>query len=374
MNILSYIHVHRLPNPTGVGRVIDQLLNCHVKNFDHRHRMLIEADAYDRVYNQLNDSWRQMPYIPLPRNGSFQQAKWVYFNRPPAEDYWADVDMVYCPAESYVPTRKAGLVCTIHDVAGFEPDLYPDCLARKWQNWKWSRLFNRIGRHADAVVTVSAFSASRIAEFFPALENKLHVVHNAPHQLFGLPYSAELDQEVDILSGGDPYILLPGGLSLRKNAALALKVIPLLAEKLPGVKLIVAGSNNAVYTNQLSAGQNDHVVLAGYVSDELLNALYQRASAVWFPSRYEGFGMPVIEAMVAGAPVVASHAASIPEVTADAALLCGVDDVQAHVDALCSIIESDLTRNELCTKSRSRAKYFTWESSAQDLEIVFKSL
>ena len=128
-----------------------------------------------------------------------------------------------------------------------------------------------------------------------------------------------------------------------------------------------------LYVCRCASGSMD-VVLSGYVSDGLLNALYQRAAVVWFPSRYEGFGMPVIEAMAAGAPVVASKASSIPEVVGDAALLCGVDDAAGHVEAIRSLIDSEEARREICERSNTRAKQFTWTKSAQQLEQLFQSL
>ncbi|MDH3981792.1 MAG: glycosyltransferase family 4 protein, partial [Kiritimatiellaceae bacterium] len=261
---------------------------------------------YNNVYMQLDDYWKSISFIPHSHIMSWQQAQWVLHNKPLAEDFWAETDVVYCPAESFVPTKKAKLICTIHDVAGFEESLYPNSADRRWHCFKWRILFRCMARQADAVVTVSEFSASRIAYFFPELENRLHVIHNAPHEDFGAELAPGLIQEVDRLTGGDPYILLPGGLSLRKNAEVVLEAVPRLAAKLPGVKLIIAGYNDKFYVERLQQVDAKNVVLANYVSDEFLNALYQQADAVWFPSRYEGFGMPVIEAMTAGAPVVAS--------------------------------------------------------------------
>ncbi len=374
MNILSYIHVHRFPNPTGVGRVIDQLLRSHIEGFDHRHRMLVEARIYDHVYRQLGDFWKCVSFIPYSGNTTFQQARWICKDRPQAESYWPDVDIIYCPAESYVPTAKARLVCTIHDVAGFEEGLYPFNQKRRWQCLKWRYLFKRMEEHADAIVTVSEFSASRIAHFFPAMASKLHVIHNAPHPVFGSNTTVNQDEEVRQISGGAPYILIPGGLSLRKNAALILEALPLLAKELPDFKLVISGMNDPSCQRRLNAIEEKNVVLPGYVSDGLLNALYQNATVVWFPSRYEGFGMPVIEAMAVGAPVVAGNASSIPEVVGDAALLCGVDDVNEHVEAIQSLVDSNQLRREMCKQSNDRVRKYTWASSAQQLEHLFQSL
>jgi glycosyltransferase involved in cell wall biosynthesis len=375
VNILSYIHIHRLPNPSGVGRVIDQLLTSHARRYPAScHRMLVDGALYDDVYMDLGDHWKTASFIPHSPSTSWQQAMWVMRNKPVAECYWDDVDIVYCPAESYVPTSRAKLVCTIHDVAGFEEGLYPNDRHKQAHCLKWRILFKSIARYADAVVTVSNFSASRIAHFFPDLESKLSVVYNAPHTVFGSPSSIDLEQQVDGIAGGAPYILVPGGLSLRKNAGLIIKAIPRIAEAMPEVKVVVAGSNDSEYVRQLGVAGASNVILPGYVSDELLNTLYQKAEVVWFPSRYEGFGMPVIEAMVAGAPVVSSTAASIPEVVEDAALLCDMDDPAAHVEAIRSLVSSPSKTDEMRAKSREQAKRYTWSAAAGQLETLFQSL
>lgn len=375
MNILSYIHIHRLPKPSGVGRVIDQLLRTHSALYPEAyHRMLVEKGLYDSTYIKLSDYWKMESFIPHSSKTSWQQAMWIWRSTPCAEDYWKKVDLVYCPAESYVPARKAKLVCTIHDVGGFEAELYPNSWSKRWHCQKWRILFKQMVEYADAVVTVSNFSASRIAHFFPKLAPKLHVIHNAPHPVFGSSTTPDVEEEVQRLSGGAPYLLVPGGLSLRKNAELILEAIPLLARVLPDIKLIVAGVNDAPYSKRLNAMEKKNVVLPGYVSDELLNALYHEAAVVWFPSRYEGFGMPVIEAMAAGAPVVASKVSSIPEVVGDSALLCDMDNPMEHIEAIRSLIDSDQVRREMCERSRNQAKQFSWASSAQQLEKLFQSL
>ena len=375
MNILSYIHIHRLPNPSGVGRVIDQLLSAHAAQYPATtHRMLVEKKLYDSTYLRLDDYWKRMSFIPYSAPTSRQQAMWVWRNAPVAEQYWKSVDLVYCPAESYVPTAKAKSVCTIHDVAGFEEGLYPADKSRRWHCLKWGYLFKAMAEHVDAIVTVSEFSASRIAHFFPKLDPLLHVIHNAPHPVFGSNVTPAQESEVRRISDGEPYVFVPGGLSIRKNAELILKTVPLLAERLPGMKLVLAGSNSPAYMARLNAIGAKNVELTGYVSDGLLNALYQKASVVWFPSRYEGFGMPVVEAMSAGAPVVASNGSSIHEVAGDAALLCDMDDPREHVDAIASIVDSGQARLEMCERSRLKADQYSWCASAQKLEGLFRSL
>jgi glycosyltransferase involved in cell wall biosynthesis len=355
--------------------VIDQLLSRHAELFSgSRHRMLVDRKIYDRVYGQLERHWKTAAFIPHTLPATLQQARWVWTNRPVAEQYWDDVDIMYCPAESYVPTAKVPLVGTIHDVAGFEDNLYPSNAEKRMHCMKWRMLFTRLAESADAVITVSRFSASRIARFFPELESRLHVIHNAPHHIFGSEVSSPTAQEADDLTAGRPFVLLPGGLSLRKNAELVVKVWPQFMETFPEMMLVVAGTCEGGYAKRLEACGSENLVVAGYVSDELLNALYQKAEVVWFPSRYEGFGMPVVESMAAGAPVVASAAASIPEVAGDAALLCGVDDPGEHVDAIGELLASAGKRDEMRARGLARAGCFSWTESANRLHGIFLSV
>ena len=336
--------------------------------------MLVDAGRYDQVYRDLDDYWKTMSFIPHRLGASWQQARWACMHQPLAERFWGDVDVVYCPAESFIPTKKAKLVCTIHDIAGFEPDLYPGSTSQLLHRGKWRILFEQMARYADAVVTVSEFSASRISRFFPRLESKLHVIYNAPHDIFGTACDSEDRKRIEALSGGKPFVLVPGGLSLRKNAALILEALPHLASELPDVKVIIAGSNSGEYLARLEKLECNNHVLAGYVSDKLLNALYQHAEVAWFPSRYEGFGMPVIEAMSAGVPVVASNATAVPEVAGDAAILCHVDNPRSHAEAIRSVHENPVLRSEMIEKGRARAARFTWDASAIGLNRLFCSI
>ncbi len=374
MNILSLIHVHRLPNPSGVGRVMDQLISTHAElNPSARHRMLVQEKLHRELKSKLEPFWQEMPAETYKGSTSFQQALWILAGLPSAERYWKGADVVYCPAESYIPTKKAKLVCTIHDVAGFEDTLYPPTRSQLNHRRKWRMMFDKMADHADTVVTVSNFSATRIAALFPKLEKKLKVVYNAPHSIFGTPVEKDDGDAVGRLVGNAPFILVPGGLSLRKNAKLILAAWPLIADQCSDVKLVICGSSASQYMDELKADGDERVVNAGFVEDGFLNALYQLATLVWFPSRYEGFGMPAVEAMVCSTPVVASSVASIPEIVGDCAMLGSPDDPGWHADAVGSLISSSELRRELSETGREWCRRFSWENSARKLEEVFVS-
>ncbi len=355
--------------------MIDSLLPEHSTAYGSaNHRFLVDGRQYERIRGKLSNYWGSAGIIPHPHSRIPQQAKWCWLRKPLAESYWPELDIVYCPAESYVPTKQGRLVCTIHDVAPFEDSLYPDTRERRLQRLKWKVLINRMAKDAAAVVTVSDFSASRIRHFFPELGEKLCVIHNAPHKVFHSPADEGCRSRIQAITEGCPYVLLPGGLSFRKNADLVLDALPSLFEALPDIKLVVAGSSGSACLDRLDAMGEAPVKVVGYVSDADLNALYRNAIVVWFPSRYEGFGMPPLEAMTAGAPVVASRSSSLPEVLGDAAILCDVDDAAGHVDAISSVFNSIDGRDELCRRSKEQAALFSWRSSAERLEMLFQKL
>ena len=224
------------------------------------------------------------------------------------------------------------------------------------------------------LAAVSHFSAERITHFFPSLSSRLRIVHNAVSPCFFSPVPAEGKDALKQWGLADRrFVLLPGGLNYRKNASLVLKAWPFVHQTHPDVQLVVAGHCEPAFLASAKALE-ESVRLTGYVSDEILCALYDAAEVVWFPSLYEGFGLPVLEAMARGTAVVASNSTSLPEVAGDAAVLVSPTSVSEHVDALRSLMEDTRQREVLGQRGRRRAQQFTWQRSAAQLRQHFVSL
>ena len=374
MNILAYVQLRNIYGSTGVGRVARQITeHLAQESKDHLH-ILADPLDYKKTVPKVGSPWTEFTYYFFKHETSRQQAQWLLTGAPQAEEYWPEAQIVYCPNESYVPTKKARLAVTLHDAAIYEKRALPRNRTFFKQRLKSRYLHTVLSRKADLFHTVSQFSAERIAHFFPSMKSRLCVVHHGVTPRFFLPPSAEGQnylEETGLASRA--FLLLPGGLNHRKNADLVLRAWPLVHQLHPELKLVVAGHCEPAYVIP-AARLGESVKLLGFVSDEALCSLYHAAQIVWFPSLYEGFGLPVIEAMACGAPVVASDSTSIPEVAGGAAVLVSPVLPHKHVEAIHSLLEDSQLRAAFSGRGKARAGQFTWQRTAAELRNHFLSL
>ena len=374
MNLLSYVHLRNIYRSTGVGRVARELTQNLALQPDIQVEILADRGDHNCVIDKVGAPWINFPYHFMQHETSRQQALWYLTNRPKAEDYWPAVDLVHCTAESYVPVRSARLAVSCHDAQHFEPGVHRMTPWLIRQRLKWKLLFDRLNREADMFHMISEFAAERTAHFFPAIASRLRVVPNAASESFFQP-STEKGRRVLEQFGleGRRFVLTPGGLQHRKNAELILDAWPRIHEQIPDLLLVVINWTDPVYQSRANA-LAPSCVLAGFQEEEELVALYSAAELVWFPTRYDGFGMPVIEAMASGTPVVSSNTTGIPEVAGTAAILLSPDRPSDHIDTICGLLGDARGREELSRLGRERAEGYRWMRSAEILAAHFRSL
>lgn len=227
-------------------------------------------------------------------------------------------------------------------------------------------------RRSSRVVTISEFSKREIVKLLGVPEEKIRVVPSAPNISEDM---AEIEDVKAKFHIEGPYILYVGNLEPRKNLVRLLEAFARIKTR-AGIphRLVLAGGrgwNNEDFDRALAANPcRGEVILTGYVTTAEKNALYQGADAFVFPSLYEGFGIPPLEAMHWGCPVVAANAASLPEVVGDAAALVDPLDPAAIADGLLRVLEDREYANRLREVGRRQAKKYTWDESARRLLAV----
>lgn len=224
-------------------------------------------------------------------------------------------------------------------------------------------------RRADALLCISEATRRDLVRLFPQAERTASVVPLAASRRFAEPVEpARLER---------PYVLAVGTLEPRKNLARLVEAFVALPESIRTAhQLALVGPEgwDVQETLRAAAARPEDVVLLGHVDEARLHALYAGAACFAYPSLYEGFGLPVLEAMMAGAPVVTSRDSSLPEVAGDAALLVDARDVRSIRDALLGALGDPGQADRLRAHGRERARAFSWERTAAATRDVLRKL
>jgi glycosyltransferase involved in cell wall biosynthesis len=249
----------------------------------------------------------------------------------------------------------------LHDAAVFD---HPQAYTPVFVAW-YRRLFRRLARRARPLLTVSAFSRERLALHLGVPAERFTVLPNGADHLDAVePDEAVLDRH-GLRSGR--FLLAVASANPTKNLPALLAAFGRLAPE-PGLRLlIVGGRNEQVFSESEAAFDPPGVVRTGPLADAPLKALYRHAVALIFPSTYEGFGLPPLEAMAHGCPVAASRAASLPEVCGDAALYFDPASVADIAAALRRLLDDEALRQRLRAAGLARAATFRWQASAARL-------
>ena len=249
-------------------------------------------------------------------------------------------ELIYSPA-NLAPVVSRRNVVVIHDTAALR---HPEWYSRPYVAWQRAVL-PRIARRARLVITVSEFSRREIEQVLGA---RATVIPNGVEERFR-PTGEKGD-----------YALVVGTRIARKNMAALDATVRALASK--GIELVAAGSGRSYMRQEVTA-----IRQLGYVADDELPSLYARARVLLMPSLYEGFGLPVLEAMASGTPVVAANRGALPETCGDAALVVEPDD---FADAALEALDND----RLIAAGLDRAARFTWERTARETDQAFERL
>lgn len=297
----------------------------------------------------------------------------------------AGLDLVYFPATySFFPVWGVKrVVVTMHDTLALA---HPDLVFPTWQGRvAWTLKEHAAARLADRILTVSESARRDLLAWFKLPDDRVSVVTEGPESVFGpKPNGPESDAGLTRY-GFEPdgrFLLYVGGLSPHKNLTRLIEAFALSGLEHDGFRLALVGDTGDVFHTHVPAlreaiarsGLGDRVLFTGFVPDDDLVHLYNRAEALVQPSLMEGFGLPPVEAMACGTPVVASRAGSLPEVVGDAGIFFEPTDVGAISAALRRVIDEPGLRADLAGRALRRASQFTWAASARAMLDAFEEL
>jgi glycosyltransferase involved in cell wall biosynthesis len=272
---------------------------------------------------------------------------------------------------------RFGGVVTVHDLW---LDRYPQYSTKLLGQRASFYRTKRTAWRAKRVITVSDYSARDIESLYGLPRNRITVIPNAVSDDFRPVQDPDAPAQIRRRLGlsADRFILFVGGADPRKNHRALLRAYAQHADRLRDCALLLVGDVRHRFGDMMDTarelGLASHVTCPGRLPLADLRLLYAQASVFVFPSIYEGFGMPVLEAMACGAPVITSSTTSLPEVAGDAALLVDPEDVEALGDALQRVLDDAALRETLRTKGFARVKDFTWDRSARLTMNLYREL
>lgn len=357
-------------NDFGIGTHIQNIVK-NMANIDSEHDFILFHHFSERDHLELDKS---NFYHIVDRSPKYSLREHLSL---PMKMKQYELDLYHSPHYVLPILHNCPTIVTIHDVIHL---LFPHYLPSRMAHSYAKMMMFASTKAAVKVITVSQSSKRDIVRYLKIPPEKIEVIHNAVSDIFKPMDSHRLRKKIEENFGisGD-YLLYVGNLMPHKNLKRLIYAYYRLIRKLKfDVKLVIVGEGIPHYrelkmlTNDL--GLKDKVMFLGFISKSWLPSLYNEAKVFVFPSQYEGFGLPPLEAMACGTPVVTSNTSSLPEVVSDAGLLIDPYNIDELVEAMERSITDQKLRHELIEKGLQRVKHFSWERSARQTLKIYKDV
>ena len=354
-----------LSRPTGVGVYLNNLVKA-----------LIEIDSKN-VYHLFSSSWKDRFEEPFNGKNVFIHDRrwpvrvlnysWNHFSFPPMESLIrTPLDVVHSPTPLVIPSKIAHQITTIHDLYFY---FHPDQVIGEMRR-DYPKMLREHCLKSDAIIAVSEHTKALLIEHLNVPSSKIYTVHHGVDLFFAEPAPRSETEAVKKTYGIErPYFIFVGSLEPRKNLSLLLEAFQKMSAKF---QLVLCGPGG--WGEDLSSLISEGVIRTGYVSKSALRALYQNAMALVMPSYDEGFGLPILEAMAAGIPIIASRIPAFSEIGGDAFLPVDTESTTELRQAMCEISSNASLREELIAKGNERLKRFTWKEAAKKTLDIYEHL
>jgi glycosyltransferase involved in cell wall biosynthesis len=286
----------------------------------------------------------------------------------------AKVDLFHAPHYVVSPLTGCPTVVTIHDCIHLRfPQYLPNRAAHVY-----ARMFmSMAAKRARRILTVSQASKDDILHYLHVPSSKIEVIHNALDERLAMsPTVEDVSRVRDRFMLNAPFVLYAGNIKPHKNVDRLIEAFAIVRRRgNENIKLLIIGDEISKYQNLRRLVHrfqlHQHVRFLGFVPDATLAALYRLATVFVFPSLYEGFGLPPLEAMAGGTPVITSNVSSLPEVVGDAAILIDPMNASAIADAMARVLGDEPLRADLRRRGFERVKAFSWERSVRRVREVY---
>tara|TARA_R110002110_G_scaffold54639_4_gene156684 strand:- start:5970 stop:7094 length:1125 start_codon:yes stop_codon:yes gene_type:complete len=325
-----------------------------ISDFDNEHPEWLSASGFRR--------------LRIPRR--YLATLWSLIRLPRLEWFYHDFDLLHSVDIDYPVATNLPWVVTVHDLG---PITHPEFFSNA-RPWLYRSLLKQISKRADAVICVSETTAQAVRDNVPtSLGNRLKVVPEGVEDYFF--EAADLSSLTPLsLPPGTPFFLFSGSLNPRKNLVRAIRAFAKAADQIPHHIFIASSGGwekDELLAEIASSPIAHRIHQLGYVSDEQLHALYTSADGYLYVSLFEGFGLPILEAMASQCPVITSNLSSMPEIAGNAALLVdpyNEDDIAAAIVKLAS--DKTLAQH-LRSAGLARAREFNWKKCAQRMTDIY---
>lgn len=309
--------------------------------------------------------------------GRMVQFLWKRLSFPKVDSFVGQADVFHFPNFVARPVRNGRIVVTIPDLSFMR---FPQFTEPKNLSFLARHVPRSIER-AEKVIAISEFTRKEIAEFFPSAEEKLAVTPLGVSESFAPNEDEEGQARVrKKYNLPSEYVLFVGTLEPRKNLKTLIEAYRIFRERWrehEKIRLVVAGMKGWLYEDTMRCIRDMPSemapILTGYVEDHDLPNLYSAAKMAVVPSFYEGFGLPCLEAMASGTPLICSNTSSLPEVVGEAAIMVSPDDPEEMAEAMTTVATNPELAEELIRKGIKRAKEFTWRRCAEETYRVYES-
>jgi len=351
----------------GIGTYIRNILR-QLARIDHDTEYVIFGRPEDReVLGSLGRNFRTVAETA----GKYSVAEQI---KIPMAIRREGVTLFHEPHYTLPPLVRCKSVVTIHDCIHL---MFPQYLPSRFAHLYARTSIRLAARRATRVMTVSESSKRDILRFVDTEPDKIDVIYNAYDERFAIdPREEDVVRVRERFQLESEFVLYAGNVKPHKNLERLIEAFHLVRRRgLDHLKLVLIGDEISKYTALRRAVHHHqlhkYVRFLGYLPEETLAVMYRLAGVFVFPSLYEGFGLPPLEAMASGTPVVTSNVSSLPEVAGDAAVLVDPYDPQAIADGIYQVLTDEQLRRDLRRKGVARAGMFSWEQSVRRIRAIY---